>query len=367
MDYGSRGMHPGLPGKKKINILITGHRGYIGTVLVPVLAEAGYQDLAGLDSGLFRESALYPVPEIPVRETWKDIRDVEPGDLDGIDCIIHLAGLSNDPLGNLDPSLTMDINLHATVRLARLAREAGVKRFIFSSTCSVYGFSSGQALTEEATANPMTPYADSKFLAEQSLLELADQRFSPVILRSATAYGISPMLRFDLVVNNLVAWALATGFIHLKSDGTAWRPLVHVNDIARTMVRVVGASVDAVYKQVINVGSNGNNFRIIDIARMIENCIAGTRLRFDDHARKDNRNYHVSFTKLNAMFPDLGDAYPIEKAIHELCEHLAPMELDIEDFEGPRFCRIACIQSLLQRKLVDEELRFSRLSVSCAR
>ncbi|MBC7172328.1 MAG: SDR family oxidoreductase, partial [Polyangiaceae bacterium] len=223
-----------------MRVLLTGHKGYIGTVLAPMLEAAGHE-VHGLDSDIF-ERCTFGAPPREIPWTRKDIRDVELRDVEGFDAVIHLAGLSNDPLGDLDPALTYEINHHATVRLAELARRAGVHRFLFSSSCSNYGASDGESiLDEESELRPVTPYGKAKALAEQDLAALADSRFCPVYLRNATAYGVSPRLRFDLVLNNLVAWAHTTGAVHLKSDGSAWRPLVHIEDISRAFLALLTA------------------------------------------------------------------------------------------------------------------------------
>src|SRR5437016_7612595 len=235
-----------------MRILLTGHKGYIGTVMAPLMANAGHE-VVGLDSDLFEQctfgDTLREFPSIR-----KDLRDVELADLRGFDAVAHLAGLSNDPLGNLNPNLTYDINHHASVRLARLSREAGVKRFLFSSSCSTYGAAGDKILDETAEFNPVTPYARSKVLVDQAVAQLASQEFSPVYLRNATAYGVSPRLRFDLALNNLTAWALTTGRVFIKSDGTPWRPIVHIEDISRAFLAVLEAPRDVIHNQAFNVG-----------------------------------------------------------------------------------------------------------------
>ena len=345
-------------GSKVINILVTGHRGYIGSVLIPGLIEAGYWNITGLDSDLYRDSSLFKLPS-KIREIEKDIRDITIDDVSGVDTIIHLGGLSNDPLGELRPGLTYDINLDATIRLADLAKGAGVKRFVFSSSCSVYGASLDVELTEESEVNPVTTYAKSKYIAELELSKLANTNFCPVYLRNATVFGLSPKLRFDLVVNNLVAWACSTGKIFLKSDGTAWRPLVHVKDISCAIIKIISAPTDCVFNQVFNVGDSKNNFQVLEIAEIIRNIIGDVEIVFATDAEKDIRNYNVSFRKFMDAFPDFQSECSLENAIIELYRCFKSMDLKPDDFEGPRFNRIKCIKSLLDSNMLDSRLRWN--------
>jgi nucleoside-diphosphate-sugar epimerase len=251
-----------------MRVLLTGHKGYIGTVLVPMLLEAGH-DVFGLDSDLFENSTFgNGIQAIP--EVRKDIRDVEISDLQGFDAVLHLAGLSNDPLGNLNPNLTYEINHAASVRLAELSKQAGISRFIFSSSCSNYGAGGEDWLTEESAFNPVTPYGESKVKVEQDVSKLADDDFSPTFLRNATAYGVSPRLRFDLVLNNLVAWAFTTGRVYIKSDGTPWRPIVHIADISRAFIAVLHAPREIVHNDAFNVGRNEDNYQIRDLANIVK-------------------------------------------------------------------------------------------------
>lgn len=325
---------------------------------MPALIDAGYKNIIGLDTDLYRQS-LYYGQEYSGPELNKDLRDITAGDLKGIDTVIHLAALSNDPLGNLDSNLTYDINYHATIQLAELAKKSGVKRFIFSSSCSVYGASSGERLTETSEAEPVTDYAKSKLLSEQGLSKLADAGFCPVFLRNATAYGLSPKMRFDLVVNNLAAWAFTTGNIFLKSDGTAWRPLVHIKDICKAFITMISAPEQTIFNQVYNVGCNQDNYRIIDIACKIQQKMAGTVIKFADNAEKDTRNYNVSFDRLETEFPELEKTVSLDDGIDEIYRSFREYGLEAGEFESARYNRIECIKLLQREKLLNKSLRWN--------
>ena len=287
-----------------MKILVTGHCGYIGSVLTPMLVEAGF-DVHGLDSQLFKR-CVYPEDN-----TWasaipsinKDVRDIILDDLEGFDVIVHLAGLSNDPLGDFMPGVTDEINHKATINIATLAKAAGVERFIFASSCSNYGASGNQFLDENASFNPVTPYGQSKVDAEYHLSQLADDRFSPVYLRASTAYGLSPLLRFDLVVNNLTAWAIATGKVFLKSNGLSWRPLVHVEDIARAYIAAITAPKENIHNEAFNVGLTTENFLVKDIAEMVHRIVPNCTVTFSNSASDDKRSYRVDCNKIAQQLP----------------------------------------------------------------
>jgi nucleoside-diphosphate-sugar epimerase len=341
-----------------VRVLLTGHRGYIGTVLGPMLLARGHA-VVGLDSDLYGRCTFGRVAaSAAIREIRKDIRDVAAPDLEGFDAVVHLAGLSNDSLGDYEPRLTYEINHHATVRLAELARAAGVARFAFSSSCSTYGAAGDDLLDETALVNPVTPYGESKVRAERDLAAMADDRFSPTFLRSATAYGVSPRLRFDLVLNNLVAWAMTTGRVFLKSDGTPWRPTVHIEDIARAFVAVVEAPRERVHAEAFNVGATGENYRIRDLAAIVEETVPGARVELAADASPDKRNYRVSGDKLARAFPDARPRWTARAGARELRDAYRREGLGAGEFEGPRYQRIAHILQLRREGALDETLRF---------
>lgn len=339
-----------------MRVLITGHRGYIGTVMAPMIAEAGCE-VVGLDSDLF-EQCTFGEPPKDFPSIRKDLRDVEPSDLEGFDAVIHLAGLSNDPLGNLNPDLTYDINYHSSVRLARLAKNAGIKRFLFSSSCSTYGAAGDKILDESAEFNPVTPYGRSKVLVEQDVAKLADSNFSPTFLRNATAYGVSPRLRFDLVLNNLTAWAFTTGRVYIKSDGTPWRPIVHIEDISRAFLAVLRAPLDAIHNRAFNVGRTEENYQIRDLAEIVKETVPGCTIEFAPDAGPDKRCYRADFSLIGKSLGGFQPKWDARRGVRELYDAYRKVGLRVEDFEGPRYKRIDHIQRLLSSGRLDSNLRW---------
>jgi len=340
-----------------MQVLVTGHSGYIGTVLVPMLLAEGH-DVFGLDTDLYERCTFgEEVPSIP--QIRIDIRDVELADLEGFEAVIHLAALSNDPLGNLNPDLTYEINHAAAVRLARLAKEVGVSRYIFSSSCSTYGAAGDDMLTEEAEFNPVTPYGRTKVLVEQDVAPLAEANFSPTFLRNATAYGVSPRHRFDLVLNNLVAWALTTGLIYLKSDGTPWRPIVHIEDISRAFIAVLNAPRELVHNQAFNVGINAENYRVSELAEIVNETVPGCRIEYAEDAGPDKRSYRADFTKIQQTLPEFKPQWNARRGAQELYEAYRKIGLDLAEFEGPKYKRIDHIKQLLGSGQLDSTLRWT--------
>lgn len=325
-------------------------------MLVPMLEQAGHE-VVGLDTDLYRQCTFgEEARQIPTIE--KDIRDVEVGELRGFDAVLHLAGLSNDPLGDLNPSLTDQINHVASVQLARNAKQAGVPLFVFSSSCSTYGAAGDDFIDESGELRPVTPYGVSKVRVEQYVSALADEEFSPVFLRNATAYGMSPRIRFDLVVNNLVAWAFTTGKVLLKSDGTPWRPLVHVEDISRAFLSVLEAPRSAVHNEKFNVGITSENYQIREVAEVVEETVPGSRAEFAPGASPDARCYRVNFDRICRVVPGFRPQWDIRKGAKQLYEAYKRIGLKLDDFEGVTYKRVDHIKMLVDRALVDENLRW---------
>ena len=340
-----------------MRVLITGHLGFIGAVMVPLVQQAGHE-VIGLDTGLYDECDFGP-RSTPVREIRADIRDVDASLIQGFDAVIHLAALSNDPLGDLDAQLTYDVNHLATVRLATLARDAGTTRFLFSSSCSNYGAAGDTVLDENSAFNPVTPYGVSKVRAENDLLKLACDHFSPVLLRSATAYGVSSRLRSDIVLNNLTAYAVSTGKVLIKSDGTPWRPIVHVEDICRAFIAALEAPRDAIHAQAFNVGRPEENFRVRQLAEFVRDTVPGCELEFAGDASPDTRNYRVDCSKIARVLPAFKPQWNARKGAAELYKAYKSRGISVEDIEGHRYRRIGEIKRLLSSGKLDEALRWT--------
>jgi nucleoside-diphosphate-sugar epimerase len=339
-----------------MKVLVAGDRGYIGAVLAPFLRAAGHQ-VDGYDLGLYEGCDLGPALPPGGDRARMDMRDATAAELAGYDAVVCLAALSNDPLGDLNPDVTYSVNLDGTLRLARMAKTAGVPRFLFSSSCSLYGAAGSTAVAEDADLYPVTPYGESKVLAERELSLLASDNFSPVYLRNATAYGASTRLRLDIVVNNLTAIALTTGQVRLESDGTPWRPLVHIEDISRAFLAVLEADRSLIHDQAFNVGRPEDNVQIRDVAEMVRDAVPSSSLAFAAGAGPDLRNYRVDFSKLESVFPDLKLRWTVGDGIEELVSAYIEHGLTYDDFTSSKYVRLRRIKELLDDCAVDEQLR----------
>lgn len=338
-----------------MRVLVTGSDGYIGHVLIPLLQAAGH-DVVGLDSRLYAGCDFPGLVQAIVPTTVKDVRLVERTDLSGIDAIVHLAALSNDPLGDLDPQITYDINHRASVRLAELACDAGVARFIFSSSCSNYGVSGDAFLDESAALAPLTPYAESKVWTERDVAPLASENFIPTFLRSATCYGLSPRLRGDLVVNNLVGYAVTTGRVLIKSDGTPWRPLVHLEDVALAVKCVLEAPSESVRNETFNVGQTGENYRVREVADLVAEIVSDSKVTYDGSAGPDQRNYRVDCDKIRRVLPDFKPRWTLRQGIEQLYRAYLAAGLSEAEFLSPRYFRVGHIKAQLACGAIDARL-----------
>jgi len=348
-----------------MRVLVTGHNGYVGSVLVPLARAVGH-DVVGLDAYLFEDCTFGdPAPDIPALRI--DLRDVSAAALIGFDAVIHLAALSNDPLGNVNPECTYDINHHGSVRLAQLAKDAGVPRFLVASSCSLYGVAGDAMLTEDAAFNPITPYGESKVRVEQDVAHLADDHFSPTFLRCATAYGVSPRLRVDVVVNNLVGVACTTGEVVIQSDGSPWRPLVHVDDIGRAFLAVLHAPRGRVHNQAFNVGRSEENYQVRDLAELVRGIVPGSRVRHAEGGGPDPRCYRVDCTKLARTLPEFQPRWTVPRGMEQLYQAFRRHRLTRAEFLGDRYVRIKHILKLQSEGRLDGALRWTAAQQAVAR
>jgi nucleoside-diphosphate-sugar epimerase len=339
-----------------MRVLITGHDGYIGSVLAPFVRDAGH-DVVGLDTRLYEGCSLGPEPAAPTLRV--DVRDVQVEHLRGFDAVIHLAALSNDPVGHLEPSRTYEINHVASVSLARLAKQAGLRRFVFASSCSLYGAASpDDLLTESASFNPLTPYGESKVLAERDLSKLADDDFSPVLLRNATVYGYSPRLRLDLVVNDLVAGAFTSNEVVITSDGTPWRPLVHIQDVARAALAAIEAPREIVHNEAFNIGRTSENYQVSEIADVVTDVLPQSRVTYGGEGRPDPRCYRVDFSKAEDGLPGFEPRWTLSDGVRELVDAYRRHALTRDDLSSPRFVRLRRIQALRNQGRLGTDLRW---------
>jgi nucleoside-diphosphate-sugar epimerase len=347
-----------------MRVLLTGHNGYIGSVMTPTLQAAGHEVL-GLDTYFFERCSLGENGQEVVGSLRKDIRDATAADLEGFDAVVHLAALCNDPLGDMNPGWTYDINHAASVHLARLAREAGVKRFLYASSCSLYGAADEQAiLTEDAPFNPLTPYAISKVRTEEDISRLADESFSPVFMRNATAYGVSPRLRADIVLNNLVGWAYTTGKVRILSDGRPWRPIVHIEDISNAFAAALVAPREAIHNQAFNVGVDGENYQVRELAEIVEQTVPDCSVEYAGQGGPDPRNYRVDFSKLTRTLTGFQPKWNARRGARELYDAYRRAGLTAEEFQGRKFTRLKQLSYLLDAGRLDDTLRWKDKNVN---
>ena len=341
-----------------MKVLVTGTEGYLGSLLPPLLIERGH-DVIGVDTGFYKVGWLYNGTEVTAKTLTKDIRNITREDLEGVEAIVHMAELSNDPTGQLSPTITYDINHKGSVRLATIAKEAGVRRFVYMSSCSVYGVATEGDVTEESSVNPQTAYAECKTLVERDVMPMADDSFSPTFMRNATAFGASPRMRFDIVLNNLAGLAWTTKEIKMTSDGTPWRPLVHALDICKAIVCALEAPRDVVHAQVFNVGDTSNNYRVKEIAEIIADIFTGCQLSFGDSGA-DNRSYRVSFEKINTTLPGFKCDWDAKRGAQQLFDLFTQIDMTKETFESRGFTRLKQLEYLIRTQQIDKDFFWSK-------
>lgn len=341
-----------------MKILVTGTEGYLGSLLPPLLIERGHEVL-GVDTGYYKVGWLYNGTEVTAKTLNKDIRNITALDLQGVEAIVHMAELSNDPTGQLSPTITYDINHKGSVRLATLAKEAGVRRFVYMSSCSVYGVATEGDVTEESSVNPQTAYAECKTLVERDVTPLADDDFSPTFMRNATAFGASPRMRFDIVLNNLAGLAWTTKEIKMTSDGTPWRPLVHGLDICKAIVCAIEAPRDIVHNQIFNVGDTANNYRVKEVAEIIADTFKGCKLSFGDSG-SDNRSYRVSFEKINTILPGFKCDWNAKRGAQQLFDLFSQIDMTEETFLSRGFTRLKQLEYLIRTQQIDQDFFWAK-------
>ncbi|MCL5434974.1 MAG: SDR family oxidoreductase [Patescibacteria group bacterium] len=343
---------------KMKNILVTGDRGYIGSALIPLLLNSGY-GVTGIDTDFFKSTipSDYFFPKY--QKITKDIRNVEKKDLEGVDAVIHLSALSNDPIGNIDENLTSEINFKSTIRLAEMAKSSNVKRFIFSSSCSIYGIAKEDTVNEESEINPLTAYARSKINSEKELKKMADSKFCIGLPRNSTVYGYAPKFRNDLVVNNLVTSALAYNQIRIMSDGTPWRPLIDVRDLANIFIQFLKADEGKINGEIINVGFNENNFQIKDLVEEIQKSLKECKVVYTGEHGKDSRSYKVSFNKFKYLFPDFKQEWTLLKSIKDMVNRLKEANFNKDDFESGKFTRLVSLREFMTNGSLDKNLHWN--------
>lgn len=338
-----------------MKVLVTGDRGYIGSVLVRLLLKKKYE-VVGLDSDFFKNNLAFRVPEPKYKKITKDIRDIKEKDLEGIEAVIHLSALSNDPMGEIDPALTEEINFKSSIKLAKLAKKLGVKRFLFSSSCSIYGIAKSGIVNEKSKVNPLTVYAKSKIDTERELLKLSDNNFCVGILRNSTVYGFSPNFRSDLVVNNLVCSALAYERIRIMSDGSPWRPFIDVRDLARIFIEFVKAPKKLINGKIINIGFSENNFQVKDIISTVQKYVPNCEVVYTGEHGKDTRSYRVNFAKFKSLFPKTKQEWSLDKSVKDMVENLKMLRFSKKEFEDGTFTRLTVLNNLVSAKAVTTDL-----------